>query len=161
MSPQQKTLSVPAIREGTVIDHLKAGSALQIIRMLNLHQSPYIVTVGLNLPSSAIGTKDMIKISGHALTEDETSKIAIFAPQATINIVQDYEVARKFRVQPPATIAQLIICPNSHCITHQEHMPSLFTVKQQKETIWLRCKYCEKSFTQGQIQEFNFQDYSI
>lgn len=154
MLHQNKTLSVPAIRNGTVIDHIKAGCALQIIRMLQLHNSPYIVTVGLNLASSTIGVKDLIKVADRELSPEEANKVAIFAPHATINIVQEYDVARKFRVQPPPTIEHLVVCPNSCCITHAEPMSSFFYVRQNKEVIWLRCKYCEKSFTQSQIQEY-------
>ena len=57
-----ETLSVSAIKNGTVIDHISPGQALRIIQLLSLPSSKYTVTIGLNLHSKLIGIKDLIKI---------------------------------------------------------------------------------------------------
>ena len=103
-----KTLSVSAIKDGTVIDHVASGRALQIIRVLNLSANNQTVTVGLNLPSRAMGHKDLIKVEGLELSADEANRVAILAPEATMNIIKNYEVVKKFPVTIPEIIERLI-----------------------------------------------------
>ena len=64
-----KSLSVAAIRNGTVFDHIKAGNALRIIRLLDLAKEGHQVTVGLNLPSKELGVKDLIKVEGREISD--------------------------------------------------------------------------------------------
>lgn len=150
---KEKTLSVSAIKEGTVIDHIRAGQALKIIRLLRLNANENRVTVGLNLKSQSVGLKDIIKIENVFLTEPQAAQIAIFSPMATVNVIQNYAVAKKFKVQMPETAAALLACPNSRCITHIERVPTLFSVEENNGQALLRCKYCEKLFTRDQMHE--------
>ncbi len=151
---KDKKLLVAAIKDGTVIDHIKAGHALKIIRLLNLADHNKLVTVGLNLPSKATRIKDLIKVEGRELTPEETSRIAIFAPQGTINIIKNYEVIKKFHAQMPDIVEYVIVCPNINCITNHEHMDSKFHVSEDKGEITLKCHYCEKSFSEKEIKEY-------
>ncbi|MEK7623611.1 MAG: aspartate carbamoyltransferase regulatory subunit [Patescibacteria group bacterium] len=147
-----KTLSVSAIKDGTVIDHVASGRALQIIRVLNLSANNQTVTVGLNLPSRAMGHKDLIKVEGLELSADEANRVAILAPEATMNIIKNYEVVKKFPVTIPEIIERLIACPNPACITNNEPMPTKFFVLNQKKKLQLSCAYCEKKFEQSEIK---------
>ncbi len=137
------TLSVPAIQNGTVIDHIQAGQALNIMRLLNFYANQ--VTLGLNLKSPSIGLKDLIKFENVFLTEMQASQIAIFSPLATVNVIENFEVAKKFKVQMPTQIVKVLRCPNSSCISNSEPIPSFFFVEDE---VCLRCKYCEKNFPQ-------------
>src|SRR5690242_12317836 len=105
-----KTLSVSAIKNGTVIDHIRAGQALRIVKLLGLLENKNKVTLGLNLPSKLIGQKDLIKIENRALTNDEANEVVIFAPEATINIIKDFEVKQKINTHLPNIIANVFIC---------------------------------------------------
>lgn len=138
---------VSAIERGTVIDHIVAGQGIRIIRLLQLADLKKQVTLGLNFPSKSLNLKDLIKITGKEITEEEASRIAIFAPQATINVVRNYEVIRKFQVELPKTIEKVIRCPNLYCITNHEPMSTSFFVKQFGHHVELECRYCEKSFS--------------
>lgn len=149
-----KQLSVSAIKNGTVIDHITAGSALKIIRILNLPAHQKIVTVGLNLPSRAMGAKDLIKVEGRELTPEEANRVAILAPNASINIVKNYEIAKKFTVNIPERIEHLLVCPNPKCITNNEAMESVFEVIPNGKETKLRCHYCEKTFSQNDIKDY-------
>src|SRR5438105_100572 len=111
MTCSSKTMAVAAIRNGTVIDHIGIGKALKIIRLLKLENYPKPITLGLNLPSNTYGYKDIIKVEDMELTPDEANQVAIFAPSATINIICDYEVHKKYRVEMPATLEKVISCP--------------------------------------------------
>ncbi len=150
---KEKTLSVSAIKEGTVIDHIVAGKALKIIRLLKLASEQKRVTVGLNLKSGSIGLKDIIKVENVTLSPAQADQIAIFSPQATVNVIENYKVAKKFHVQLPEAIAAALSCPNSRCITNGEKIPTLFTVEENNSHVTLRCKYCEKLFSRDEMDE--------
>ncbi|MBI5728254.1 MAG: aspartate carbamoyltransferase regulatory subunit [Candidatus Magasanikbacteria bacterium] len=151
---QQKTLSVSAIKNGTVVDHIPAGAALTIIRLLNLPQGNKQVTVGLNLPSRATIYKDLIKVEERELTEDEANRVALLAPRATINIIKNYTVVKKFHVKIPENIHRVVVCPNPTCITNQERMATTFRVETKLDRVSLRCLYCEKIFAREDIKEY-------
>lgn len=150
---KEKTLSVSAIKEGTVIDHIQAGQALKIIRLLGFSANENRVTVGLNLKSHSTGLKDIIKIENVFLTESQAAQIAIFSPSATVNVIENYKVAKKFRVRMPEAIAAVLFCPNSRCITNAETVPTFFSVEENNQHITLRCKYCEKIFPRDATKE--------
>jgi aspartate carbamoyltransferase regulatory subunit len=150
---KEKTLSVSAIKQGTVIDHIRAGQALKIMRILRLYANDNKVTIGINLKSRSGGLKDIIKIENVFLTEEQAAQIAIFSPSATVNVIEDYKVAKKFKVLMPQTIDSILVCPNSRCIANIEKLPTLFTIEENDDQAILRCKYCEKIFTRDQMHE--------
>jgi aspartate carbamoyltransferase regulatory subunit len=150
---REKTLSVSAIKQGTVIDHIGVGNALKIISLLKLADNETRVTVGLNLKSKSMELKDLIKVENLILTPTHAAQIAIFAPRATINIIENYKVAKKFQVQMPEAIQSVLLCPNDHCITHSEPVQTLFTVEENNGNVFLRCRFCEKLFSQNIVHE--------
>lgn len=149
-----KKLLVAAIKDGTVIDHITAGAALKIIRLLNLASHKKLVTVGLNLPSHAMGLKDLIKVEEREIVPAEINKIAILAPHASINIIKNYEVVKKFVVELPEIVEYVVVCPNLKCITNNESMSTKFHVTKEKDSLKLKCHYCEKTFRQDEIKEY-------
>ncbi|UCF58862.1 MAG: aspartate carbamoyltransferase regulatory subunit, partial [Candidatus Bathyarchaeota archaeon] len=89
----RKTLWVSKIKDGTVIDHITSGHALDVVRILGITgRSEGVVTVAMNVPSKKLGVKDMVKVEGRELNSKEVDKIALLAPHASINIVRDYKV---------------------------------------------------------------------
>jgi aspartate carbamoyltransferase regulatory subunit len=146
------TLSVSAIKDGTVIDHIPSGQALKIIGLLKLPLSKQQVTIGLNLPSKRMGLKDLIKIENRKLSEQEGNQVAVFAPKATINLICDFCVERKILPSLPQEIERVLICPNHRCISRKEAF-SHFFVEEFKNKIQLRCKFCEKLFERDDIRE--------
>lgn len=141
-------LKVEAIKNGTVIDHIPANIGFKVIRLFQLHQTDEKVTVGLNLPSSALGRKDLIKIENLWISEQQAQQLALYAPDATVNQIENYEVVKKLPLTLPQQIQGLFHCPNSNCITHDEKaVSSHFSVIHTSSDIQLRCKYCEKSFS--------------
>lgn len=151
---QEKKLLVSAIKNGTVIDHIDAGHALKIIRILNLADHQKVVTVGLNLPSRAMKFKDIIKVEGRELTPEEANRVAILAPTASLNIIRNYEVVKKFNLKLPEKIDHLLVCPNLKCITNHEPMDSSFKIFPVGHEVKVKCVYCEKTFNQSEIQEY-------
>lgn len=149
-----KTLSVSAIKNGTVIDHIVAGQALKIMRLLRVFDNKQQATVGLNLKSKSLGLKDLIKIENRMLSESEVNDIAIFAPEATVNIIKDFEVSKKFTAKLPKVILEILICPNINCVSRTEPVTSCFCVEDYGKKIKLSCKYCEKEFDRDQVAEY-------
>jgi aspartate carbamoyltransferase regulatory subunit len=147
-----KTLSVSAIENGTVIDHINSGQAIRIIHLLGLLEKKYKVTIGLNLLSQRMKFKDLIKIENQILTAKEANEITIFAPEATINIINNFNVVDKIITSLPINISNVFICPNSTCITHVEPIESFFTILAQAQQVELTCKFCEKTFNRNQMQ---------
>lgn len=153
MSP--KTLLVEALQNGTVIDHIPAGQALRIIGFLKLNTAPHAVTLGLNLESKRLGKKDLIKISGRFLSELEASEIAVFAPEARINIIRDYQVVEKMRAVLPKELKTILLCPNENCVSRKERLRSFFHVEAvRRDEIRLSCHYCERVFLRPDIKEY-------
>lgn len=147
-----KTLSVSAIHNGTVIDHIKPGNALRIIHLLGLMNSSYQITLGLNLPSKRIGKKDLIKIESLALLPEQANDIMVFAPDATINIVKDFEVKEKVKTQLPKTITEVFVCPNHQCISQEKNIKSVFNIEEQRKQVILTCHYCERIYNRDHVK---------
>lgn len=150
----KKTLIIEAIQNGTVIDHIPGGQALRILELLKIREHPHAVTLGLNLESKRLGKKDLIKISGRALTELEASNIAVFAPQARINIIQDYQIVEKMTAVLPRELKTILVCPNRNCVSNHEPTPSLFRIDAIRGDIRLTCHYCERTYGRSEIQEY-------
>lgn len=146
------TLSVSAIKYGTVIDHIVAGQALRIIYLLAMQKNPNQVTIGLNLPSKRLGLKDLIKIENRILTEDEANEIVIFSPAATINVIKNFQVVDKIKTHLPSVARGVFTCPNRLCITQTEPVESYYYIREQGKKISLACHYCEQEFDRDKVK---------
>ncbi len=140
------------IQNGTVIDHIPAGQAIPILHLLRLHCHQKQITVGLHVKSSSMGWKDLIKIEDWAASPAELSQIALFAPIATLNFIRDSRVHHKTKVAVPTFILASFLCPNPRCVTHYERIQTHFLVEEKGSHLFLRCKFCEKLFSQDFIQ---------
>ncbi|OED45293.1 aspartate carbamoyltransferase regulatory subunit [Endozoicomonas sp. (ex Bugula neritina AB1)] len=146
-------LQVEAICNGTVIDHISAGQGVKILHRLHLLNDDARITVGFNLPSKEQGIKDIIKVEGRKFSEQEANELALFAPTATINVIDDYKVVDKFQMSTPEALKGILGCPNSNCVTHNEPVESLFYLRQKSQDVQLKCHYCEKSFSKDIVAE--------
>lgn len=147
-----KKLKVKSIKNGTVIDHITSNKALSVLRILGLPDEKRTVTVAMNVSSSQMGSKDIVKIEGRELKPKEVDKIALIAPLATINIIRDYEIAEKSKVTLLDEINDILECPNPNCITNtDEPVKTKFHVTGKKP-VSLRCYYCERIMEQNEIE---------
>ncbi len=139
----KKHLSVSAIQNGTVIDHIPAQNLFKVISILGLDKIPNQITFGTNLESKRLGKKAIIKIADKYFERDEINRIAIVAPLAKLNIIRDYEVVEKMLVEVPDEIKGIVKCVNPKCITNVENVTPKFRVVDKK-SVSLKCHYCEK-----------------
>lgn len=140
----KKTLRVSKIKDGTVIDHITRGHALNVIKILGIDgRGGGVITIAINVPSQKLGVKDIVKIEGRELKPEEVDKIALIAPHATINIIRNYKVIEKQRVKLPSMIHGIVKCINPACISNSENEPvkPIFYVESE-EPLKLRCHYC-------------------
>ncbi|MBV7316815.1 aspartate carbamoyltransferase regulatory subunit [Shewanella sp. NIFS-20-20] len=147
-------LQVEAIKNGTVIDHIPANIGFKVIKLFHLHNTEERVTIGLNLPSSALGRKDLIKIENIWFSEAQAQRLALYAPDATVNKIENYQVVAKLPLNLPSHITGVFSCPNTNCITHVEPaVETRFGVTLKQGDIQLACKYCEKVFSRDVVTE--------
>ena len=139
-----KELKIPLIKDGTVIDHITAGNAVKVLHILGIPKgTSSVVSVAMNV-NSKIGKKDIVKVENRELDPQEVDKIALIAPKATINIIRDYNVAKKHKVELPNEVIGLVSCSNPTCISNaKEPVKSRFKVVC-KDPPKIKCYYCER-----------------
>lgn len=139
----RQELYVRKIKDGTVIDHITPGFALDVLKILGIDgKDGEVVTAAINVESKRQNNKDIVKIQNRELKPSEVDKIALIAPNATINIIRNYDVASKKIVELPPAIHGIIKCDNPSCISNsREPVEPKFTV-DRREAIRLRCNFC-------------------
>ncbi|WP_302080854.1 aspartate carbamoyltransferase regulatory subunit [Salinibaculum rarum] len=137
----KEALRVSKIENGTVIDHVSAGQALNVLAILGIDgRGDDVLSIGMNVPSDRLGRKDVVKIEGRELSQSELDVLSLVAPAATINIIRDYDVVDKNRVERPDEVTGVLKCPNHNCITTEdEPVASRFDVLDDG----VRCEYCD------------------
>ena len=143
MSADNREVRVSKIKDGTVIDHISGGYALDVVKILGItgHERQ-VVTIAINVPSKRFRAKDIVKIEGRALSRQEVNRIALVAPRATINIIRNYVVVEKQEVKLPNAIEDIVKCINPTCISNSnEPVVAKFTVESE-DPLMLKCHYC-------------------
>lgn len=158
----KKKLKAALIENGTVIDHLPPGSAMKILGILDSdlwERDGHTIIPLMNVPSSKHGKKDLIKIEGIELTDEQLKYISLLAPYATVNIIKDYEVVEKKKIEVPDKVKGILRCPNQRCITNSEEgqisepIDYKFIVVKRDYPLRLKCYYCEKFIEQKYIPD--------
>lgn len=130
------------LTDGTVVDHLPAGSATRALALLRLpREGP--VTVGMNVPSKRHGRKDIVRVEGLVLRKRELDRLALLGRQVTVSIVRRGVVTEKQVLEVPARIEGILGCPNPTCITRSESVPTVFH-RQGEYPYRFRCHHCER-----------------
>jgi len=145
MSENNTQLKVSAIKNGTVLDHIPAHNIFQVIDILDLVHASNPVTIGVNLESKSLGRKGIIKITDRFFADEELGRIALAAPDATVNVIKDYQVVEKKKIELPATVVGIAKCSNPMCVTNRQAVTTRFTTIKDGEKVKLLCHYCEKT----------------
>jgi aspartate carbamoyltransferase regulatory subunit len=136
-------LRVSKIKDGTVIDHISGGHALDVVKILGITgKEKKVITIAINVPSKRFKTKDIVKVEGRELNPQEVHKIALLAPHATINIVRNYKVIEKQRVKLPKMIENILKCANPACISNSNEPVQTKFYVESEEPLLLKCHYC-------------------
>ena len=134
-------LLVRRIRNGTVIDHIECGEALNVVKILGITGTTQeALSIATNVPSGNMVHKDIVKLNNRELSKEEVDRIALISPHATINIIRNFKVFEKKGVEIPSLIVGVVRCPNPGCISNtNEPIRSKFDVT----TKGLHCIYCD------------------
>jgi aspartate carbamoyltransferase regulatory subunit len=136
-------LRVSKIHNGTVIDHINGGYALDVVKILGITgREGRVMTIAVNVPSKRFRVKDVVKVEGRALNAREVNRIALVAPHATINIIRDYCVVEKLEVKLPRVIEGLVKCVNPACISNSDEPAVAKFYVEDEEPLLLKCHYC-------------------
>jgi aspartate carbamoyltransferase regulatory subunit len=140
-SGTSRVLLVSPIKDGTVIDHITGGEAINVLRILGITgTTEECLSIATNVQSREMGRKDIVKIENRELKTAEVDRIALIAPSATINIIRNYEVVEKKGVEIPSLLIGVVRCTNPGCISNtSEPIKSKFDVTEKG----LHCLYCD------------------
>ncbi|UCH57631.1 MAG: aspartate carbamoyltransferase regulatory subunit, partial [Candidatus Bathyarchaeota archaeon] len=160
-----RELLVRKIENGIVIDHIPAGKSFLVLRLLKVDPKARAL-IAQNVDSKSLEAKDLIKIEGSYLTSKEIDLIALVAPKATLNIIENWGIKEKRQIRLPEQIEGIFKCPNPLCPTNEEYTPSRtrFSVEAEGrvETIKLNCTYCGSLLYYGSILDYiNSDDFTL
>ena len=151
MTTTKKELAVAALENGTVIDRIPSEQLFKVVSMLKLDTIPNSITIGNNLNSGKIGRKGIIKVADYFFRDEEINKIALIAPDATINVIRDYKVVQKYHITLHNTLRGIIRCNNPKCISNNEPMETVFHVTN-RQPLEVTCRYCNRTITANKIE---------
>ena len=152
-------LNINSISNGIVIDHIPSEKVFAIVEILKLKEYSERITVATNMPSSSLGRKGIIKIEEKILEEKELNNISLLAPNVTINIIDNYEVVEKSKLDKLDKVVGLMKCDNPKCISNHENIETKFIRVEEdlnennlEEKTKYKCFYCEKIILEDEIQ---------
>ena len=134
-------MHIDSIRNGIVLDHIKAGKAMEIYRLLGLDGLDCSVAIIKNAPSKKQGKKDIIKIDSEM--DLDLNMLGFIDPQIAVNVIKDGVLVEKKHLTLPRQIRDVLKCKNPRCITSvEQELPHIFALTDEKRAIY-RCIYCE------------------
>ena len=134
-------MNVDSIKNGIVIDHIKAGNSMELYHFLNLENQDCSVAIIKNVVSKKMGKKDIIKID--ADIDIDLNVLGYIDPDSTVNIIKDGKLVKKCNPTLPDRIENVITCKNPRCITTVEQdIKHVFKLTDRENRIY-RCIYCD------------------
>ena len=138
-------LNVGAIKEGFVLDHIKAGMSLSIYHDLKLDQLDCCVAIIKNAKSNKMGKKDILKVECDIDTMD-LDILGFIDHNITVNIIKDEKIVEKRELKLPKKVTNIINCRNPRCITSiEQELDQIFYLTDPEHEVY-RCKYCEEKY---------------
>ncbi len=135
-------LRIGGLQEGVVIDHIRAGGAMEIYNYLNLEDLDASVAIIKNARSSKMGKKDIIKIEGPITIDLEM--LGVLDENITIDVIKENRIVEKRVLPLPEVVTNIIKCKNPRCITSiEQELPHKFKLTDRDHRVY-RCMYCEQ-----------------
>ena len=143
-------LNIEKIKNGIVIDHIKAGQGIRIFNWLGLDKAPHTIAFVVNVHSKIMGRKDVIKIGSDIAINFDV--LGLIDPNITVNVIRDQYVTKKIKLQLPNRVENVLICKNPRCVTSTEkHIPHVFHL-ENPELQTYRCEYCDDTRSAGDFR---------
>ena len=143
-------LNIEKIKNGIVIDHIKAGQGIRVFNWLRLDKTPHTVAFVVNAVSKHMGKKDIIKIDN--TININFNLLGLIDPNITVNIIENLLVKKKIKLQLPDCVEDVLICKNPRCITSSEkYIQHIFHLENQELRTY-RCEYCDDIRLAGEFK---------
>lgn len=135
-------LTINSIKNGIVIDHIKAGLGIKIFNYLGLDNVDFSVALIMNVESEKLKRKDIIKIENEM--NIDVTVLGLIDPNITIDIIENEEIKNKIKLELPRKVENVIKCKNPRCITSVERniIHTFYLVDSEKGEY--KCKYCDE-----------------
>ncbi|GLC31449.1 aspartate carbamoyltransferase regulatory subunit [Clostridium omnivorum] len=138
-------LTINSIKNGLVIDHIKAGHGAKIFNYLGLDKADFRVALIMNVESSKLGRKDIIKIEN--VMDLDYTILGLLDPNITIDVIENEILKEKIKLELPKRVENIFKCKNPRCITSIEsHIQNNFYLVDAKKGEY-RCEYCDEAHT--------------
>ena len=138
-------LNVGAIKEGFVLDHIKAGMSLSINHDLKLDELDCCVAIIKNAKSNKMGKKDILKVECN-IDNLDLDILGFIDHNITVNIIKDERIVEKRALKLPTSVTNVIKCKNPRCITSiEQELDQIFLLTDPEHEVY-RCKYCEAKY---------------
>lgn len=139
-------LNISGIHEGYVLDHIRAGKAMKLYNYLHLDDFKGTVAMIMNVKSSKMGHKDIIKIEC-PLDAIDLDILGYFDHNITVNVIHKDKIVDKKILKLPQKITNVITCANPRCITSIEQgLDQVFVLCDEDKKLY-RCMYCEEKYS--------------
>lgn len=137
-------MNIDSIQNGYVIDHIRAGRAMQIYGYLGLDDLDCSVAIIKNAKSQDMGKKDIIKIDQEIPLD--INLLAYIDPGVTVNIIRDGKLVEKRKPEMPERVVNVMKCKNPRCITQvEQELDHVFVLTDREQQVY-RCMYCEAQY---------------
>ena len=131
-----------SIKNGVIIDHVPAGSALKVLEYLRIDPATTKLALIMNATSNRYGTKDIIKIED--VTDIDLQVLGFVAQQATVDIVHGGTITEKIKPSMPEHVIDVITCVNPRCVsTTEPGIEQRFHLVHSGRHEY-RCDYCDE-----------------
>jgi aspartate carbamoyltransferase regulatory subunit len=135
-------MEVTSIKDGIIIDHVEAGTALTVLDYLKVDPATTKLALIMNATSQALGAKDIIKIEN--VTDLNLDVLGFVAPHATVDIVRGGLIVSKTKPELPQHLTGVVKCKNPRCVTTAETgLEQRFHLANAQRREY-RCDYCDE-----------------
>ena len=135
-------MEVTSVRNGIIIDHVPAGTALTVLKYLKIDPARTKLALIMNTDSPTLGTKDIIKIEDSL--DVDLDVLGLVARTANVCVVRDGVIVEKRSPRLPEHIVDVIACRNPRCVTTVERgIPQRFHLTHSERQEY-RCDYCDE-----------------
>ncbi|MDR3019758.1 MAG: aspartate carbamoyltransferase regulatory subunit [Treponema sp.] len=143
-------LNIEEIKNGIVIDHIKAGLGIRIFNWLGLDKTTYTVAFVANATSEKYGRKDVIKIDN--ILDINLDVLGLIDPNITVSVINNERVQDKIKLQLPKKVENVLVCKNPRCISSTEkYIPHIFHLENLEGRTY-RCEYCDEIISAGDFR---------
>jgi aspartate carbamoyltransferase regulatory subunit len=139
-------MRIDSIKNGIVLDHIKAGKSMEIYEVLGLDNLDCSVAIIKNVSSKKMGRKDIIKIADKF--DIDLDVLGYIDPDITVCVIEDGQIVEKGKLELPEKIVNVVKCKNPRCITSvEQEIDHVFKLVDRENRVY-RCQYCEAKQSQ-------------